>query len=396
MQATLSPNGQITEGRVKIARTLDEVETLRDFWRANSWHPRMDLDVFLGDQRQRSGATQPYVVTLSKEDAIVGLLAGRLEDCDFEIRLGYWSVWKPKLRAIVIPNAGILGDFSRTNAEQACRALLAGLQRGEAEAVLFDFLPVESDLFKVVRSLPKPWWRNAFVRSNPHWKIRLPAKAEELWNRSHHRRAWVRRIFKKIEADHPGKVNFRFFRDPADVDLLCRDADQVAAKSYQRGLGVGFTNDEESRERLLEYARLGILRACVLDGDGVPRSFWIGSVYKSQFFSAYLAHDSVLEKYEIGSLVFIKLLEVLCAEGAQRVDLGQGEGFYKQRFADICDSEACLYVLSASARNLCLNAGFSLGEALVVGAKKGLASFNALQSLKTRWRKRLIKKNADQ
>ena len=395
MNALVSESGQLPRDGVSVAQTPKEIEALRDFWQAKAWHPRMDLDVFLS-QCQGTPTSCPYVLRVFRNGALTGILAGRLEETPFEVKLGYWSCWKPKLHALTIPYAGVLGDFSLPNAQTACRQLLAILRRGEAEAVLLDWVPINSDLFKVARSMPIVCWRNAFFRSNPHWKINLPRQADEIWNHSHHRRAWVRRIFKRIETDFPGKVNYRFFKDPGEVEEMCRDAELVAAKSYQRGLGVGFTDNSDSRERLLRYAQIGILRACMLFVDGTPKAFWIGSVYKQRFFSAYLAHDPGLEKYEIGSLVFIKLLGTLCAEGARQVDLGQGEGFYKQRFADVCEEEACLYMLSPSVRSLLLNAGFNAGEALALSARKTLASLNVLQSLKTKWRRRIIKKSDDE
>ena len=394
--STLAPGyGHMTAASVSVARTIEEVEALREFWQANAWHPRMSLEVYLEAHRAPLSVSLPYVVMVSRNAKLEGILAGRLEDARLDVKLGYFSCWKAKLRAISVPNAGVLGDFSVENAQAACCYLLGALQQRQVEAVFFEWLPVESNLFKAVRSSAKVWWQNAALQLNQHWRIRLPPDAAELWGQSHHRRAWVRRIFKKIEADHPAKVNYRFFSDSAEVDTMCRDAEQVAAKSYQRTLGVGFVCDDSSCQRLLHYAKLGILRGCILYVDGVPKAFWIGSVFKGRFFSAYLGHDPGFQKYEPGSLVFIKMLEKLCAEGAHQVDLGQGEGFYKQRFANHCDMEACLYVLSPSLRSLMLNAGFSAGEALAIGAKKALSALNVLQSLKTKWRRRLLRKTAN-
>jgi hypothetical protein len=254
---------------------------------------------------------------------------------------------------------------------------------------------MESELFKVMRTVPAFWWRNTVVRPYPHWKVRLPPRADELWNHSHHRRAWVRRIFKKFEADHAGKVKYRFFSESAEVDTMCHDAEQVASKSYQRGLKTGFIYNDACCQRLRLYAKLGILRACILYVDGVPCSFWIGSIYKQRFYSAYLAHDPRFAKYECGSLVFLRVLEKLCAEHVSQVDLGQGEGFYKERFGDQCDLEACLHVFSPSLRNLALNAGFGVGEALAMGAKKTLFALNVLQAARIKWRRHLAKKAAD-
>src|ERR1051325_10889714 len=182
---------RVNEGcRVSVAQTIKDVEALRGTWQEYAWHPRMDLEVYLAAQRLHSAVSLPYVLTMSRNGELVGMLAGRIEETEFEIRLGYWSVWKTKLRAITFPYAGVLGDLSLSNAQAACLHLAGALRRREADAIFFEWLPVKSEISQAVQSSSKVWWRNAFSRANPHWKMRLPESADELWNRSRNRRNW--------------------------------------------------------------------------------------------------------------------------------------------------------------------------------------------------------------
>jgi hypothetical protein len=63
----------------------------------------------------------------------------------------------------------------------------------------------------------------------------------------------------------------------------------VAKKTYQRGLGAGFIDNEETRKRLSFFAQKGMLRVMLLDGDEVPISFDIELYIRTFFMRPRLA-----------------------------------------------------------------------------------------------------------
>ena len=89
-------------------------------------------------------------------------------------------------------------------------------------------------------------------------------------------------------------------------------ADQITGKSYQRGLGVGFVNDPQARERLRLKATKGWLRAYVLYLADCPCAFWMGDINRGIFGSDYLAFDPAFAKYSPGMYLILQVIEGFC------------------------------------------------------------------------------------
>ncbi len=377
---------------ITAARSLAEVETLRGVWQDLNLDLATDLDVYRLLFKTRSHLQRPHVLALSQAGRTTAILVGRLENTHVEVRVGYLSLWKPKVKAIVVPDGGLLGDFSWSNARLACHHLLEALRQREADVVIFEGLKVESEMFRAARSLPGFLWRSHAARPQRHWRMRLPQKAEEVWGASANRRSWVRRIMKNVKKDYKGEVTFRLFTQPSDVEVFCKDAELVARKTYHRGLGVGFVYNEETFQRHSLAANGGTLHCWILYVKEKPVAFWTGSVYKGCFHSGSLGFDSDFGQYQPGNLIFIRMVERLCSEGVKEVDFGLGDASYKERFGDERWDEATIHIFSRSAWGLVINAEVSATQAIDLCAAKALVRLNLFQRLKTKWRQKLVKK----
>src|SRR5690606_2483245 len=109
---------------------------------------------------------------------------------------------------------------------------------------------------------------------------------------------------KELESAFPGRVAWRWLAHCDDVHGLCEALESVATRTYQRGLGVGFFDGTEIRERLALFAGRDQLRVQLLEIDGEVRAFWFGLVYKGVFHSSETGYDPDLRSYEVGSLMF--------------------------------------------------------------------------------------------
>ena len=107
-----------------------------------------------------------------------------------------------------------------------------------------------------------------------------------------------------------------------DIASLCTRLDGVAGRTYQRGLGAGFFDNEEYRQRFALFARRGQLRVELLEIDGIARAFWFGIVYDGVFHSSETGYDPELREYEVGTLMFIRMSDELAREGVSRLDFG--------------------------------------------------------------------------
>jgi CelD/BcsL family acetyltransferase involved in cellulose biosynthesis len=202
----------------------------------------------------------------------------------------------------------------------------------------------------------------------------------------------LKRIGKVLERDFPGRVAYRTFRSPEEVDRACADVEAVAAKTYQRGIGAGFANNEENRKRFRLCAEKGWLRVYALYIDDQPRAFWSGTLYRGIFHLDFTGFDPELRKYEPGTAVFLKMIEDLCASGVTLVDFGLGTAPYKERFGDTSWEEISPWVFAPGFRGNTLGLLVGASNVLNRATKSFLQKTDLANRIKRLWRGKLAAK----
>jgi CelD/BcsL family acetyltransferase involved in cellulose biosynthesis len=175
------------------------------------------------------------------------------------------------------------------------------------------------------------------------------------------------------------------------LDILFRDVDQIASATYQRALGVGFADTPEMRGRMQLAAQRGWLQAFVLYLAGRPAAFWIGTRYRSCFFSDFMGYDVTHAKYSPGMYLILKGIEHFCEQnGPERVaevDFGLGDAQYKQVLASRSWLEESWYIYSSTLRGATLNLSRTLTGVVDKSARTMLRKMKLEDSIKTGWRK---------
>jgi CelD/BcsL family acetyltransferase involved in cellulose biosynthesis len=175
----------------------------------------------------------------------------------------------------------------------------------------------------------------------------------------HSFRRGVKAKTRDLEAKFPQSVRFTIFSRPEDLAQVLVDVEAVAAKTYHRGLGTGFKSDDEHKRILEMEAKAGRLRACILYGADAPRAFLIGFVYGETFYGVYTGYEPGLREYDLGTLVFIHLIDRLCEEKVKVFDFGLGDAFYKRRLADRCWNDVSISIYRPSLRGAALKLAFT-------------------------------------
>ncbi|GAB4233239.1 MAG: hypothetical protein Kow00109_05930 [Acidobacteriota bacterium] len=131
------------------------------------------------------------------------------------------------------------------------------------------------------------------------------------------------------------------------------------------------------------------MRIQTLETDERILAFWIGLLSNGTFYSAETGYLPDMSEYEVGKLVFFRMVENLVREGAQKLDFGLGDADYKRRFADGCYMERDLYIFSRRPRGR-VAAGLVAGLGrLDERLQQLLAERGWLTRVKTLWRRRL-------
>lgn len=378
--------------RIGILRTDPQIGELREFW--NACHPRRDadLDFFLFIVQIYRDAERPHVVVLYEGDVPKALLAARLETGYVPVRLGYFALPVPKLRILQIVHGGWLGDITAATSKWLIGSILDSLAKGEADAASLHCPDIHSPLVQAATALPYRWCADRCIDPQARRVRDLSgAPGSFVASLSQNERYQQRKRARHL-TEAFGDSRIACFSTVADIDTLMRDAEIIAAKSYQRGLNVGFSDTPVIRSRLAFEAGKGWMRGYILYLDGQPCAFWIGSLRDGIFLSEYLCFDAAYAKYAPGMYLIVKVIESLndaqSGDPVRLIDFGIGDTSYKERLANRHWQESAVYIFAPRIKAVWVNALRTCVGALNRSARDVLRWTPWLAGVKRTWRAR--------
>jgi hypothetical protein len=375
---------------VRVARTAEELEPLRDAWAELPWErEEAELDHLLLRVRLKADAVAPFGVVVFVDDEPRAGLAARVEERRLRTAVGYRTVYAPRVRLLhVIQGGTALKSVTMiVPLASALRDVLAG---GEVDVVSFPALPVGSPLDGLATQFPFPFTRQRFGRMTERRRLVLPATYEEfVASRSSNTRWRIHRDERRVPAAL-GDLAVEIVREPSQLERLFRDAEKVAAATYQRALGAGFADTPEQRELARVGLERGWLRAYLLYRAGEPIAFWLCSTYRGTLLIRTTGFDAAYAEHRPGIYLLLRAIEDAIADPAlEVVDFGQGDAAYKQQLSSESHLERELIVFAPTRRGLRINAVRTpiLGGSLL--ARRVLDAGGLTDRVRTGWRGRL-------
>ncbi len=379
---------------VRVLRSVSEIEELRDVWAQMQRHPNADIDFYLTVLQSLPGLIRPHVLVVERDATPVAILVGRLENARIDFKIGYKDFWRPRVRALTFIYGGLMGNPCSHICEVLVREIMQSLHEGEADLAFFNHLRADSPMFAALGHLPGVISRDHFPTSQIHRRMTLPDNAEDFWRRLSPRvrknQHWQA---KKLISSYSGNVRIQCFRERSDLERTVQDVEQVARKTYQRGLGVGFADTAVMRQRLSLRAEKGCLRAYILYIDDTPCAFWLGTVYDREFHSDFMGYDPAYSKYSPGMYLITKVIEDLSQRGGEErdicgIDFGLGDAGYKDILSDVQWQDVSFYLFGVTVRGLAVQA-VRIPTALIDRAARAMLGQSRLfLKIKKLWRSR--------
>jgi hypothetical protein len=381
---------------IHVARTLEEVEEIKGIWSAWETHRDSNIDICLGSVWSAPEFIRPHVIVICRHGRPDAMLLGRVEHVRMTPTVGYLKFPGIAIRQIVFAKGGILGNASAENSKEFIKAIQNALSVGEADVAMLHQARTDTDLYAKALSLPGFATRDYRAKPVQRNSMKLTPNIDQVYQgMSSGLRADVRRKKRKILEEFGDRAKVRCVSDSAELDHVIKQLEEVAAKTYQRGLGVGFKDSKLMRERLQLYARKGWLRIYLFTIDERLCAFWVGTVFNGSFCSDYLGFDPGFGKYSPGTFLLATMIEEFCKEGVTEIDFGIGEGRYKDRFGNHRVTESSVYIFRLSPKGIMLNAILTGTSFIDASMRKILDSTRLLPAFKRLWRKRLSADDAE-
>jgi hypothetical protein len=377
---------------VRVARTPEEVEAMREAWEALAVdNPAADPDHLLTLIRHSPEQLRPHVVLLERDGRAEAMAVGRVGEVLLGARLGYATVLRPRLQALVVAQGGLVGA-DEAHAGPLLAAVLDTLQHESLDVIRLR-ARVGSPAHELATTRPGALVRGRAADAVVRRRARLPETFPEyLQARSAKTRSNIQRYGRRLESRFGDGLSLRLFRTPAELPRLVRDTRAVHEKTYQHGLGAGFEDTQPARALRRLAAERGWLHAWVLYLDGVPSAFWHGTLYRRIFYTGPTGFDPQHKDLRLGTYVLAKMADHLCGK-ADWMDFGMGDAEYKRHFGDESWAEEDVLIFARRPRPVVVN----LARTGVLGAsragKAALERSGKLAAARRRWRDRLAGKS---
>jgi len=377
---------------VKIHRGEDSIHNIRNVWESLQHHPNSDYEHFILVCGLRPDVIAPWVLSVWNSNQCRSLITGRIEQAMIRPEIGYFMFPGIHAKSLTIIHEGILGEMDENGAEAVVSTLEEILRRREAEVISIHMLHEKSPFWQALRC------RNMLALGIDHtrWLTHRGLKLEKepgflLRNMRSKHRSWIKRKERELEEAFPGKVHWEWHSQELDIPTLCERMEAVAKMTYQRGLGAGFINNQETLERLTLFAQRGQIRILLLETDGLPKAYWLGTVYGKLFHALETGYTPDMTGFEVGTLAFHRMIDELVREGIEFLDFGLGDAYYKERFADLSWREASVQLFARSIKGKLLYVYLGVSVWIDAFARRIVQKLGVLDRVKHSWRSRLRK-----
>lgn len=381
---------------VRVFRSLSEVEKIRNVWTLWNSHPNADIELYFLVEQLRSEIVRPHILVLYMDECPQAMLIGRILEDRMNVKAGYKTIVKPKARLLNFVWGGALGNLCRGNSEVMVKQIENSLRHGEADLAVFNNIATDTALYQAATQVPGFVARDRFPLTQIHRCIVLPSSFEEFRkglpkNVRKNQKSEAKQLMEKFGEN----IEIRCFRRPSELERLICDVEEIARKTYQRGLGVGFVADEEMRRRLHLDAKSDRLRAFLLYLAGKPCAFWLGTVYQNVFHGGYVGFDPAYKQFSPGTFLTMRVIEGFCdhrGDIIREIDFGIGDAHYKQVLSNRSWQDGTVYIFGPSVKGLTVNIVRTPIILIDQLAKRILKRAGALRIIKKVWRDRVLRK----
>jgi hypothetical protein len=346
----------------------------------------VDVEHYLQEMNSSPLTTRPHVLVYYRQGRPKALLVGRYEVKRPDLRIGYFQIPAGSVRFLTFPIGALLGDVSASACKHIIDNIQASLAAGEADAATIHHCELASPMAAIARAhaAGRPFGQTSTVQVH-RTRMLVDERTSAVIKPSARER--------KMLKEHRGELRIVCFCSDTELDRLMKDVEAVAAKTYQRGLQVGFADTPQMRERLRFEARMGWLQAYVLYIADRPCAFGITNIYRGIVYCDFLGFDPAYARYSPGIYLMREVIDRFSRESAnasvRQIDFGVGEAEYKARFGNQSKQLVSVSMFAPSIRGLTLGGLQTVVGACNAGAERLLAASGLLPRLKRAWRSRL-------
>jgi len=378
---------------VKIFRDINDLEEIKDFWKGLTYYPYTDFDYYLQIAASDKEFLRPYIILLTLDNRPITLLIGRIKNTKTKIKIGYKDIHKVKTKILEILYAGFLGDQSLDVCHLLIDTIKKSLKAGEADIAYLKYLSINSNIFKTAKKSVNGIIRDYLSVHTSHWILRLPDSYNEFLNgRSKSSKEFIRRYTSRLEKRMGDRMSLMRYDKLKDLEKIMAETERIASRTYQRGLGIGFIDNEYTRNQFKFTLQNNWSATWILYIDNEPCAFWTGLIYKETFLSVATGYLTEFKSERLGTYLMMEMIKEFCSDtNLKNLDFGFGDADYKKNYSSLNSIESSVYLYAPTIKSYYLNLANTFSRILIRGTKMLLKKFKFIRNVKNMWRRKLSK-----
>jgi hypothetical protein len=341
----------------------------------------------------REEIERPHIFVLYRGANPVSLLIGRIENITLKSKLGYKVIYKSKVKSLSILHNGFLGEKSDEIAVLIASELLRTVKQNEVDMIFLNYLKVESFLYQNLITKAPFLFRSHLMSKNQHWKLNGLSSYESFYgNRTRRTKKNIRSWPKKLERDYKGRIEIKQYNSIADFEKIMTDTEEIAKKTYHRGLGMSFCDNKETRSVVEKSLNQKWFKAWILYIDNQPHAFCNGFEFGNTFYGYHMGYDPEYRNYGLGHVVILQFIKDICAnKNVNKIDFGLGDAAYKRELCDEYWNESTVFLFSHTIKGFINNMMKSSTTMLNLGMRSISDKMNLRTRVKRIWRDYFIR-----
>lgn len=317
----------------KLLRSFESIQEYKDLLKSMVVHLNADIDLYLKVVSSLKKQLYPLTVIVFEKSLPIAALLGRIEYGYFGFHLSYITLFPIKIKRYSIIYQGLLGSINEKNIQIIIESLAAILKEDKIDLIFINQLDIKNTIIKNIENVSKPFLID-MLNNNAHYSLSLPDCIDNFYKtKKAKHRYWLKRIGKIFEEKYPNKVSYRCYTGTNNLTAIFKEIENVAKNTYHRALKTGFKNSTEITSLLTFAAIKQWLRIYILYIEEKPICYWIGRLYKDTFHLDYTGYLPEFEKNEVGTILFLKMIDDLISLKVKTLDYGFGDALYKRRFS---------------------------------------------------------------
>ena len=387
------------EWEVFVIRNCEGIESIRKTWekmQAEESHPKInsDIDRYLTTIKATNNHIEPYISVLKNKGQPLAILIGLIDNRCLKCTIGRRTLFEPELRQLSVVYGGIIGKQTEQVSRLLVDELMKELHRGKVDVVLFNFLQTDSPLYRIACETPGLLSRCYSPKIEVRWRMTLPENIDSFYQVLSRKHASnLRRLINRLERAYPNKVEVVTYRHLSELDTAIKAVSEISVTTYQYAYGLGIADNHQTRYILSQTAKLGRLQIDILYINGEPGAFQLATKYGNTYFGDKIGFNPKWEKFRIGTVLFLKVTEKLCADpSVVYYDFGPGDAKYKSSYCDTKWTEGNVYIFAPRLYPVLVNLVLSATSTISMLTKKFVARLGFHNPVQQYRRKRILKK----